>query len=214
MDPITIHQIAETGAILTAASSLLLFLPRVRICFKKIWAKTLGRRGAQLDAIARELKPKNGEGSVRDQLGRIEVALRESDAFQKAALNLHDIPIVHTNAAGGVIGINRHYQRLFGYSISEVKDEGWINAIAQSERDQVMRAWKDAVASGREFHQDILFRKSDGTKFVGHASAYREIDIRGKVTGYLAAIVPEKGNTEQCPHMAMCSELGPEDALR
>lgn len=200
MDVIAIEYIV---AILSAMIGFFAVTKPVRKGVKWAWAKTLGRRGAQLDRIESELTP-NGGTSMKDAINRIEERQMGFEAFQTAHLNTQDVAILRTDIKGKVYMINRQYQRMTGYSIDEVRGDGWINAIDPNNRDKVAEDWHHAVESCRELSEDILFRHVNGESFWAHANVYKEVDSKGTHRGYLGVIVPIRNEDEVCPHLEVC----------
>lgn len=184
---------------------ILLALRPVRMFLKRLWYKTIGKRGAQLDRIEDRLDAEltaNGGSSLKDAIGRIETRQHQIDAFLRTSLHLHETAIVRTDANGKVTAVNREYKRLTGASLDEVRGDGWINVIAMHDRDRVRANWDNAVAEGREYHDDITFLDHHGNEFTAHTDVYRELDYKGNIHGYLGVIVPASKNpcifTEEC----------------
>jgi len=189
--------------LLSAIMGFIVALKPVRFWVVKLWKKTFGRRGAQLDRIESELKP-NGGTSMKDAINRIEDRQMDFEAFQTAHLNTQDVAILRTDITGKLYMINRQYQRMTGYSIDEVRDDGWINAIDPSNRDKVSEDWDHCVESGRELSEDILFKHVNGKTFWAHANVYKEVDSKGVHRGYLGVIVPVRDDNNLCPHLDVC----------
>ena len=181
---------------------LITLLRPVRTWVKKLWEKTVGRKAAQLNRIEAELHP-NGGFSIRDVLNRIEATLIDSDAFLRAQLNIHAVSVVRTDIQGKLTQVNRQYQRMVGYSISELVGDGWVNAIHPDNRDKIISEWNDAVSKGIEYSQDIKYLKGDGTDFTAHVNMYRELDLGGNIHGYLGVVIPIQDEFV-CPHASIC----------
>jgi PAS domain S-box-containing protein len=190
-------------ALFSAISGFFLALKPVRAFIAKIWKLTIGRNAAKLDNILAELRP-NGGDSLRDSVNRIEHQQKGFEAFLSAQLNIQDVAIVRTDAAGKLTNVNRQYQRMMGYSLAEVMGEGWINCIHPEDRERVVDNWKDAVTAGREVSEDIKYLRADGTSFVAHANVYREVDDEGVIRGWLGIIVPLEADVPNCPHLDKC----------
>ena len=176
-------------AIISATTGFIVMLKPVRAGLLWGWKKTLGRRGAQLDRIENELTH-NGGTSLKDAIYRIEDRQYGMEAFFRAQLNLHNVAIVRTDKDGKLIAINRQYQRMTGYSLVEVRGDGWINAIHPDDRSKVKHQWDEAIAGGREYTEDIKFITASGDSFMAHASIFRELDSAGVIRGYLGTITP------------------------
>jgi PAS domain S-box-containing protein len=154
-----------------------------------------------LERIEAELRP-NGGTSLRDVINDIQERVHESDAFQRASLNIHDVAIVRFNSKGQVVHANRQLAHLVNMSIDELKGDGWINFIYAPERDLIMRKWRGAVESGREFSENATILCADGTETVAHMNIFRETDYFGKIRGFLGVIMPF--NSKLCPYGTLC----------
>ena len=155
---------------------------------KKIYAK-LNEVTASLTAITEEITPRNGEGSVRSALNRIEDKVEGLGATQGASLNIHDVAVFKTNAKGAMLSSNREHQMMTGFSIEQLKGSGWINVIAPDQRTWVETRWKQCVAEQREFSEDITYVRPDGkTRYRVHVAVFKEIDSHGRVRGYLGVV--------------------------
>ena len=205
----SIQQIAAWIFVLGTVAAL---SPKVRAGVKRMWSFLFPTRALlvshlkeseeTLGKIYAELRP-NGSTSLRDAIDRAEAQLKDIDAFLSAQLNVHDVAVIRTDENGSLIYVNRHYQRLLGVAAHEVMGEGWVNVIHPEERLKIYKMWKDAVASKREFSEDIRFLRPDGVEVFGHANVYREINSDGDLRGYLGVItVP---GTE-CPEIDTCFE--------
>jgi len=192
--------LAEWAAIATIFGVFLASFSRVRNYARLLWDRTFGSTAAllrqhimeetsQLDRIEAELHP-NGGNSIRDAINQIAHRQNEFDAFLRAQLNIHTVAIVRTNPEGKVTQVNRAYNRLTGYSQNEVVGDGWINAIAPSDRSRVWKDWLAAVAGAREYHEIIRFQRPDESEFTAHVHVYQELDKYGKLRGYLGVIIP------------------------
>lgn len=191
-------------ALISGILGLLAALPKVRDKFKWLWVRTLGRRGAQLDRIEKELRP-NGDSSMRDAIDRIEDRQYDFDAFLSATLNTEKEAIFRTDAKGSLYAINRAHQRLLGYSLAEMEGDGWKNCVHPDDREKIVRQWEETVNSKMELNEDIKFLHADGHTLLAHANVYREIDSNGVLRGYLGVIRPAGADELVCPHLGICA---------
>jgi len=196
MELITLEHIV---AVIVALTGLLTALRPFRVWVSRMWKKSIGRRKAQLDRIEAQLITNSGT-SIRDMLIRIEGKQQEFEGFLTAQLNIHDVAVVRMDKEGKLIGINRQYQRMTGYSFEQVKGDGWINTIQPEERDDVLEHWNQAVASGREYHEDLKMLSNTGSTFIAHANIYKEVDSLGAIRGYLGVIAPWR-DSDTCPYL-------------
>lgn len=192
----------QWAAIFTIIAAVFGLIRPLRKFTGRLWAKSFGRRGAQLDRIESELRP-NGGDSLRDIVDNISRKQSDFDAFLTASLNIHEDAVFRTDAEGRVIFTNRAHQRLTGFSPNESLGDGWINYLAPHERERMIKIWKATVTSGRELNEDIDFMRPDHTEYRVRAHVYREIDSKGRIRGYLGVIYPLDAETG-CPHKNTC----------
>jgi PAS domain S-box-containing protein len=203
MDILAIQYIV---AICAAIAGFVAALKPVRKCVFWVWGKTLGRRGQQLDRIEAELRP-NGSTSMRDAIDRIEDRQYEFEAFMGASLNTERDAIFRTDAAGSLYAINRAHQRLLGYSLDEMKGDGWINCVHKDNRAKIVDQWARTVEAEMELNEDIKFLHADGSDLMAHANVYRELDGMGKLRGYLG-VISVREPAVLCPHADLCKANG------
>jgi PAS domain S-box-containing protein len=191
--------IQQWAAVLSIGISLPIFLRPVRRWIAKMWQNTFGRtrrileqhiedEGRQLEEILKEFKPNDGS-SLRDVIDKISERQHGFEAFLTAQLNTIEAAIFRTDANGKVTYINRHHQRLTGFSFNEVEGDGWINVIHPAERKRVFDSWQRAVVAEREFSEDIKYITADGeNEYMVHVNVYRELDSNNVLRGYLGVV--------------------------
>lgn len=204
--------LAEWGIVVSIVGFLIGLLKPIRTklagWYKKHFCKTRDlleqhalEEQATLERIEAELRP-NGGTSLRDVINDIQERVHESDAFQRASLNIHDVAIIRFDEKGRVVHVNRQLVHLVSMSFDQLKGDGWINFISARERDLIMRKWREAVEGGREFSENATILCADGTEVVAHMNVFRETDYFGKIRGYLGVIMPF--NSKLCPYGTVC----------
>jgi len=167
-----------------------------------------------LDKIAKELEFNDGSSikdivtNIRDelnahikdeahQISAIEDYMRETheigsasqEAHVNASLHILDVAIFRTDPEGQVFFNNRAHQDLTGFALKQLEGDGWINVIHPDHRESVMRKWREAVAAGREFSEDILYvHPKTGLEYWVHVTVYREVTRSGEILGYLGVV--------------------------
>lgn len=123
---------------------------------------------AQLDAINEKLKP-NGQA---EQLRRIEHAVMFQNARTQASLHMNPNPVFETDQKGHVTFVNTGYKSIFGIDRQDAHGMGWVNVIADVEREVVVNKWFKAVQDKRAFDEYMTLIKADGTRLDAHVIAY------------------------------------------
>ena len=209
----------QWAAICSIIVSLAVMIRPLRKKLISVWNATLGKtqyllkthieaEESTLERIEAQFHLNDG-GSMRDainalstQLSEISFKQHEFDAFLRAQLNIHNVAIVRTDEKGHLIAVNRHFQRLLGYSEAELLGEGWINAIKPEDRSKIKNLWSNAVAEGREFHEMVNYVRPDGTEITCQANVYRETNPSGEILGYLGVVTPSPLCCDEgCPYV-------------
>lgn len=133
-----------------------------------------------LQVIRAELQP-NGGSSMCDAVHAIAAAQRARDERD-------DDPLFWADAAGRVTHVNRSFQQLVDKSREELVGSGWINAVAVSDRERVLEAWRDAVTEARDL--DDVFQLIDNEENVApyHLHAARLLGPSGRLLGYYGVL--------------------------
>ena len=186
------------AAIATIAVALLGMSRKIRNCVVKVWNLSFGHTNkllrehinqeeGQLNRIEAELHP-NGGSSLRDVVNKIAERQYGFEGYLNAQLNSQDIAVFRTNKEGKVLSNNRAHQRLTGFSKLELQGDGWINVIHPEWRNATLKKWLEAVASQREFSEDIMYVHPTTGPYMVHVNVFREMDSAGNVRGYLGVV--------------------------
>ena len=143
----------------------------------------------QMTFIVSELKP-NGGASIRDSLNRIEIRQVLQEQRQKAILSDMSVGVFEADNEGHYLWVNRKYLRMTGRAPSEVNGSGWINTVAERDRERVMSEWTEAVATGREFEGDYLMITPDDERLEVSVRTYKMMDDNGEPLGYIGILSP------------------------
>lgn len=116
------------------------------------------------EELMAELKPA-GKRSVRETIADLETAVEITTATVRATLDMQEVGVFHTDSHGQTTWVNGCYLRWTGRQMAEVMGYGWMNCIAEDERDDVREAWDGAVAERREFDMRYNLLTFDGGTF-------------------------------------------------
>jgi len=141
----------------------------------------------KIDIIFEELTP-NGGKSMKDSLGRIEreVALSR-ERFRALNAETEDA-MFETDIKGNCTWVNRTYCKLVQRTPSELMGHGWVNAICQKTREEVVTAWYKSVDEDREFSGKLDFQTPDGNCIPVKCTSYKMTSCMGDRLGYLGVV--------------------------
>ena len=200
------QQLAAIVAVLTGVTVALKYLWRlVKLGCRKV-AKMFGVNdirtdlecvAQQMEFVVNELKP-NGGMSIRDSLNRIEIRQVLQEQRQKAILSDMSVGVFETDNHGDYIWVNRKYLRMTGRAPSEVNGSGWINTVAERDRERVKAEWDEAIAEGREFESHFMIITPDNGRLEVCIRTYKMVDSNNAPLGFMGMVTPvnEMGTCE------------------
>lgn len=152
---------------------------RVFIVSRCPWPRTGdGEKG--LVVIAREVT------EIRNQ----KLALLHSEQRFTALVDSIPTCIFEADRFGQCRYVNAIWTELSGQSLEEARDNGWLNAVHEQDRAEMMRTWRDFSAGEiTEFVREIRLRKPDSsvTWVQAHIGPLR--DEENRVIGGIGAIM-------------------------
>lgn len=151
----------------------------------------IGALTEQVKFVVDELKP-NGGASIRDSLNRIEIRQVLQEQRQKAILSDMSVGVFETDTDGEFIWVNRKYLRMTGRTPNEVTGSGWINTIAERDRERVTAEWKSAMDASREFESSYLMITPDDERVEVSVRTYKyeKSDDPENPLGFMGIVTP------------------------
>lgn len=141
-----------------------------------------GRRVvAAVSIVERELQP-NGGGSLRDMVQRIDWRVGAADAWNRALVEHHGLPVWEADASGEWMWCSRGLCLMFGAGTDRLYGMGWVSLISPDDRDRVVTEWRHAIADRRDFRVSGVSLAS-GSHVTAEAFALR--DHQGALIGFL-----------------------------
>lgn len=186
-----INAIIENFGVIGASVSAI--ITGVIIIYKKVIVPTINHFKEwytmldKIEVIYEEHTPNDG-GSIKDKIDKINTKVDYIGERQKSLLQEHEYALVETNAKGEVVWVNRTYTRLVQRERSEVMGTGWINVIAQEDKERVWNEWEQAVAAKREINLYFNFETPGGKKIPVKAKSYILTNDSEEILGYLACV--------------------------
>lgn len=145
----------------------------------------------QVKFVVDELRP-NGGASIRDSLNRIEIRQVLQEQRQKAILSDMSVGVFETDMQGEFVWVNRKYLRMTGRAPTEVKGSGWINTIADRDRERVKAEWDAAIAANREFESSFWLITPDDDRIEVSVRTYKyeQSDDPEHPLGFMGIVTP------------------------
>jgi diguanylate cyclase (GGDEF)-like protein/PAS domain S-box-containing protein len=120
---------------------------------------------------------------------RAERAVRESERRFRALVTSAPVGILLTDARGRALFANERWTDLTGGPAVLTADDGWLSAVHEDDREEVVAGWAAAVAGERDFVRELRIRRADGTVAWVSAQAVPLRDEHGAVSGYIGSFV-------------------------
>jgi len=151
--------------------------------------------GEKVEFVYNELKP-NGGASVKDSIKRIEENIIVLMNKHRIIVDDYHTGILETDSEGNITWANSTYLEMTNRDLREVLGNGWINSVAEKDRQEVYRAWHEAFMQQRPFEGIFFIERPDGSLLRVKGFAY---PIKGKerIQGYIGKI---KIVVEEDPH--------------
>ncbi len=99
-----------------------------------------------------------------------------------------DAAVLQTDNNGQVIKSNRYFRSLTGKSASEIVGTGWINCIAEKDRNRVWKEFNEAISEKRDYEGSYSLVNDNGEEIMVRSRATRLTDQKGNIIGYLRTI--------------------------
>jgi len=142
-----------------------------------------------IEQVVVELRP-NGGASIRDSLNRIELRQVLQEQRQKAILSDMSVGVFEADTQGNYVWVNRKYLRMTGRAPSEVNGSGWINTVAESDRERVLHDWHEAIKEDREFETEYIMYTREGTTQRVALRTYRMSTDDHEPLGFMGMVTP------------------------
>jgi PAS domain S-box-containing protein len=177
--------------------------------FVSAWSRMI-REGSECSMDLRYVKPggvitwvsqkvtplKDKEGMVTGFIGTMsditplkEVEKQREEGERRFRILADNAPvgIFETSATGFTTYVNKRYTEITGLSVDALGN-GWLNAIHQEDRDEVLRSWTESVSEKREAGIQFRFRNAQNEVRWVTANAMHNMNDEGDVLSYIGTI--------------------------
>jgi len=135
----------------------------------------------------RERTVGNSGNSMIDKLDRLEHSIALTSERQRARMLDSDELVYETDTEGNCTWVNRTYARAVERGYDELMGRGWVNVIAESNRDSVEDKWYESIEQDREFEMKVIYATPEGTEFPVMVRSYK-MKHNGETIGYLGTV--------------------------
>ena len=156
----------------------------------------LRRDQAELEArvAERTAELRNVHAAAQRELAerrKTEETLRAAQHRYKVLVERSPIAILHGDAEGRCLHVNKTASEMMGLSPEEMLGNGWLNALYPADRESFYANWlpllQETSASSEPF--ELNLRLANGREMWIHASTVALRDTSGTVTGYVGTMI-------------------------
>lgn len=152
-----------------------------------------------VDWLKKELQP-NGGSTIKDSINRIDKEVKDVKHlisyscakqgvfFDFLGYSEDGLGLFESNELGECIYASPKYYEITGCTEVDVKGNGWVNLIDESDRDRVFTEWQHCIAQKRPFilDYDIIHKK---THEIIRVNCYAKPLIENnKIHGYIGGL--------------------------
>lgn len=126
-------------------------------------------------------------------------ALRLSEERFRNLSLISPVGVFRTDPAGRCLYVNERWSELTGLTLTEARNEGWMQALHPDDRRRVVREWHLAVKASQQFASEYRFVRPDGRLAWVFGQSVADRDADGTVLGHVGTItdITDRVLTEQ-----------------
>ncbi|MEH2372877.1 PAS domain S-box protein [Nostoc sp.] len=117
-----------------------------------------------------------------------ELALQSGQQRYQLLAEASPACIFHADIDGNILYFNQRWSEITGCSLEESLLTGWVNAVHPDDREQLLLAWNQAIATVRMYKYEHRFMRDDSTVVWVIAQALPEFGDDGEIQGYIGTI--------------------------
>jgi len=117
-----------------------------------------------------------------------ETSLRESEELFRSLSVSSPLGIFLTDIQGHLTYANPRCRELYGFTLMESQNDGWMKFIHVDDREWVARKWQAFIRDGLDYSCEYRVCHRDGKVLYVHVSAARIQSERGASTGFVGTV--------------------------
>lgn len=137
----------------------------------------------------------NGGNSLRDVIDKMsgKVALLESDLYiarqrERTIFSMMPIGVSEADADGSFVYVSNAFCQASGLTAEKAVGNGWMTAVHEDDREEVIAEWEACVAKHREFDMEFRFRTPEGRVSYVHGRSTVIRDRQGRVAQFVGTV--------------------------
>lgn len=112
-------------------------------------------------------------------------AVSESEQRYNTLAEVSPVGIFRTDADGNTTYVNSKWCQISGVSFEEAMGEGWIKAVHDDDREELINNWKKSTALKEVNNSEFRFLRSDNTITWVMGQAIPEKNSKNEIVGYI-----------------------------
>jgi two-component system, chemotaxis family, CheB/CheR fusion protein len=114
-----------------------------------------------------------------------ELAIRDSEENFRALVTASAQTVWTANAQGTIVQDSPSWRAFTGQTLEQFLGEGWADAVHPDDRENVLRVWRDCVATHAPFNIELRVRHASGDWRWMHARAVPLRHESGEIRGWI-----------------------------
>ncbi len=119
---------------------------------------------------------------------RMAAELAERDAWFRTLNEAAPVGVFHTNASGACTYTNPRWQEIFGLSLAQSLQQGWLQAVHPQDQARVMQHWLACARSQREFEMEFRVQPPTAATRHVHVRSRPVLSADGALIGHVGAV--------------------------
>lgn len=137
--------------------------------------------------IKRQILP-NGGSSISDTVKRIELRQCLEDGMDRAILTKINAVLFEFSIEGKCLAVSKPYCDFVGKQREDILENGWINCIAEEDRERVWEEWINAISQKREYIDKYHMIDKDGKKIPVSCRTFIVLGPKLEIIRYIGLI--------------------------
>ncbi len=134
------------------------------------------------------------ENIEKEQLRKnAELAILEKEKRYDTLTEISPVGIFRTDEFGFTTYVNPTWCKISGLSLNDALGNGWLNSVHPNDKGSILKGWNKAIESNELSLSEYRFVRQDGTIAWVIGQAIPEINLDGRLTGYVGTVTDITG---------------------